>query len=117
MKTLTNTQRNLLKTIEIFRDVQVSRLRDEIAKGTFSHTPNSRPSEWVSVVSFCRAFSATKPATIRALVKAGELLQRSTDGFGPEILVTRSASAEALEAAREQAERDAEDAHRDRFQD
>lgn len=114
MQAITKTQAELLAKIEAFRDAQTKRINDEIAKGTFSHVENPRASQWVSIAALARAFSF-RLATVRALVKAGELLKRSTDGFGPEVLVTRSASADEIAKGEEsilQQERDAEDRFR-----
>lgn len=115
MNKLSNRQRQALEQIEAFRDAQVSRLNYLIQQGHFSDRPDAKPCKWVSVVALRRAYPGIRRDTLEALVKAGSLLRRSTDGFGPEVLVTRSASADEIAKAEEiilQQERDAEDRFR-----
>jgi hypothetical protein len=49
---------------------------------------HATPSEWVSVVQLTSVHHV-RSATIQALVKQGHLEHRSTDGFGPEVRITR----------------------------
>lgn len=115
MSKLTATQLKALSHVEAMRDKQIARINHLISQGYFSDRADVKACKWVNVVELRRAYPGIRRDTLEALVKCGSLLRRKSGGFGPEVLVTRSASAEELAAAQaiiEQQERDAEDAFR-----
>ena len=79
---LSATQRDALETIKAVIRIQIRHLQAVIDSGEIEGA--KFPSEYVSVATLTGTHKI-RPATIRALVKAGVLRQRPTDGFGPEV--------------------------------
>lgn len=107
MPNISETALKVLGQIESFRDAQIARMNAVIAAGHFADIPNVRASRWVNVSDLRRAFPSIRRDTLAALVKRGALLQRKSGGRGPEVFVTRSASADELAEARALVERQA----------
>lgn len=73
---MTKPQREALERFRAVRDIRTRRLLKD--------HPGCTPSRWVTLADLVQTHGLRR-ATIAALVRKGRLLERPSDGFGPEV--------------------------------